>query len=268
MHLNSCLYECEIWHSRQKPKPHKFVHKHFMLYLDLSEVSALAERLKFFGTRDACLYSFKEADYLPDCAEPSLEKRIRNFAALHNITGIEKIKVLTNVRTAGYIFNPVSFFFCFDRDGRQIGCLVEVGNTFKEKKLYFIKAEGEARLFDRQKKQFYVSPFTELDQDFLFDIEVPEQSFKISIDTLQAEEPIVMAGFRGKKQELTDKSLLAMTLRYPLAPLRVIALIHLHALLLWLKKVPYHRKEENAEQQTEVLNPHRSIEKTIEGTQA
>ncbi|MBI1269557.1 DUF1365 family protein [bacterium] len=263
MQLDSCIYECEIWHSRQKPKPHKFVHKHFMLYLDLGEVSALAERLKFFSTRDSCLYSFKEADYLPGYEGPSLEKKIRNFAALHQITGIEKIKVLTNVRTGGYIFNPVTFFFCFDRDGRRIGCIVEVGNTFKEKKLYALKAEGEARLVDRQKKQFYVSPFTELDQDFVFDIEVPGQSFKMTINTLQAEEPVVMAGFWGKREELTDKSLLAMTLRYPLAPLRVIALIHLHALLLWLKRTPYHRKEENAEQQTGVLNPHRSIEKTI-----
>lgn len=268
MQLNSCIYECEIWHSRQNPKPHKFVHKHFMLYLDLEEISALNKRLKLFGTRGSTLYSFNEADYLPGYEEPSLERRIRNFAALHNITGIEKIKVLTNVRTVGYVFNPVTFFFCFDREGQNKACIVEVGNTFKEKKLYAIKAEGTARLLDRQKKQFYVSPFTELDQDFVFDIEVPGQSFKITINTLQAEEPIVMAGFRGKKQELTDKSLLAMTLRYPLAPLRVIALIHLHALILWLKRTPYHRKEDNAQQQTEVLNPHRSLEKTVEGTQA
>lgn len=266
MQLESCLYECEIWHSRQEPKPHKFVHKHFMLYLDLKEVSSLAKDLKLFGTANSKLYSFNEADHLPDQAGVSLEGRVRSFAAASGISDIERIMLLTNVRTFGYVFNPVSFFFCFDRDGRNKGCIVEVGNTFGEKKLYAVEVDARGRLLARQKKHFYVSPFTDLDQDFIFDIELPEETMRIKIDTLQADKPIVLAGFQGKRKELTDSKLLSMTLRYPLAPLRVITLIHLHALVLWLKGTPYHRKEENAEQQTEVLNPHKSIEKVIKGS--
>lgn len=266
MQLESCLYECEIWHSRQEPRPHKFVHRHFMLYLNLNEVSSLAKNSKLFGTDNSKLYSFRESDYLPDQAGLTLEDRVRSFAAASGIGDIKKIMLLTNVRTLGYVFNPVSFFFCFDKDGINRGCVVEVGNTFGEKKLYAVKADAAGMMQDRQKKHFYVSPFTELDQDFLFDIKLPGESIKIKIDTLQADTPIVIAGFHGERQELADSQLLSMTLRYPLAPLRVIALIHLHALLLWLKRTPYHRKEDNAHQQTEVLNPHKSIDKEIKGS--
>lgn len=266
MHLKSCIYESEIWHTRISPRMHKFKHKHFMLYLFLEELEQV-ENLRLFSSRSSALYSFKESDHIPEQirTSDSLADRVRSALLERGVKeNIHSISLLTNVRVAGYVFNPASFFFCFDERAKLLCCLVEVGNTFGEKKLYVVRPDQKGRLLDRQKKLFYVSPFTQLDQDFLFKINLPEDKLQISIDTMSGDSAVVVAGISGKRVELSDRTLLKEALRYPLAPLAVITLIHLHALLLWLKKVPHHKKEASIEQQVSVLHPHKSL---LTGTQ-
>jgi DUF1365 family protein len=173
---------------------------------------------------------------------------------------VQKVRLLTNVRFWGYVFNPVSFFFCFDKEQKPLCCVAEIGNTFGEKKLYFIAAQGEC-FQTRQTKLFYISPFTELNQDLVFDLALPSKSLSLKIQTYDGVQPVVTTYLRGQRALISDWNLLVLTLRYPFAPMRVIALIHLHALLLWLKRVPHHRKEENRDQQIAVLNPHPSLQK-------
>ena len=154
---------------------------------------------------------------------------------------------------ANYVFNPVSFFFCFGEDKKLLGCVVEVGNTFREKKVYLVRPDENGILRDRQKKFFYVSPFTELNDEFLFKISLPDEQINIGIDTVNAERTVISAGMSGRRLELNDSNIFGLTLRNPFATLRVIALIHLHAALLWLKGVPHRKKEELPEQQIAVL---------------
>lgn len=264
MPLTSCLYETEIWHLRKRPRPYSFRHKHFMLYLALDELDSLNSRLQLFKSQDRALYKFDEADHLPDATSTvSLVDRLRHFALENGIEpeSISRISLLTNVRVAGYVFNPVSFFFCTGSDDKPLCCVVEVGNTFGEKKAYLLKAdraEGNKFLGQRQ-KLFYVSPFTELEQTFDFKLILPDHALELLIDTVEDGVPIVKSGITGRRIELTDSNLWMLTLRYPLATATVIALIHWHALMLWLKRVPYRRKSDDLDKQVDVMRPHSSM---------
>jgi DUF1365 family protein len=232
-----------------------------MMYLDLDEVALLRTRSRLFGKHPLSLYRFSQADHLPDNQNVNaLQDRVR---ILVREKGVEEqvcsIRLLTNVRCFGYVFNPVSFFFCFDANEQALCCLVEVGNTFGEKKAYLLKQGSEAVFRDRQQKLFYISPFTKLSQDLVFDLSVPSDRIDMRIDTMDGSDKVVSASVHGTRLIFNDMNLLALTMRYPLAPLRVIALIHIHALLLWFKRTPHHRKEENIERQVSVMNPHYSL---------
>ncbi len=261
MSLASCLYECEIAHARQKPRQHSFLHRHFMMYLDLDEVESLRTTSRLFGRNWLSPYRFSQADHLPDNENVNdLQDRVRSVVRLKGVEEqIRSIRLLTNVRCFGYVFNPVSFFFCFDAAGQSLCCLVEIGNTFGEKKAYLLKRGREKVFRDRQQKLFYISPFTELAQDLVFDLSVPGDRIDMRVDTMDGQDKVVSASVRGKRLPFNDINLLALTMRYPLAPMRVIALIHIHALLLWLKRTPHHKKEDNIERQVAVMNPHYSL---------
>ncbi len=256
--MKSCLYECEIWHERKLPRLHAFTVRHFMFYLALSELSSKAVNSRLLGINRLNIFSFFEKDYLPDSSKQasSLTDRVRRAAKRLGIRDyISRINLLTNVRIFGYVFNPVSFYFCFGAEDRLLCCICEVGNTFGEKKVFLVEPDSNGLLRRRQKKFFYVSPFTELDQEFDFSIPVPGDGVSIRIDTLADETPIVRASLTGKRTALTDANLISMLLRYSWATAKVIALIHVHALLLCIKQVPFHRKEEKEEMQLDILNP-------------
>ena len=268
MPLESCIYECEISHSRKHPALHEFRHRHFMLFLSLSEIESIEKKLSLFSSKHISLYTFRQSDYIPQngSSSQSLINRVKAEAAGHGFDReIQNIQLLTNVRVANYVFNPISIFFCFGKSAELLCCIVEVGNTFGEKKTYLVKVDNDGQMIDRQKKLFYVSPFTDLDQDFVFKIDLPAERLRILIDTVAEDKPLVQAGISGKRLELSDENLFKLTIRYPLAPLRVIALIHLHALILWLKRIPHHKKEENTSQQLAVLNPHKSLRSRTQG---
>jgi DUF1365 family protein len=237
------------------------------MYIDLDELDGLQNRLSFFSKSWFSPYTFISDDYLPNSDQsPSLQERVRNFVGKAGVKEqIKSIRLLTNVRFCGYVFNPVSFFFCFDSEERAVCCLTEVGNTFGEKKGYVLLPSGGDRFRDRQEKLFYISPFTELNQDLVFNLAVPGGSVNLSIDTKRDEMTVVSSSLKGRRLSFTDANLLRLTLRYPMAPARVIALIHIHAFILWLKKTPYHRKEEHLEQQVAVLNPHYSLRRDGRG---
>ena len=160
----------------------------------------------------------------------------------------------------GYIFNPVSFYFCSDAAGTAVCAVVQVGNTFGELKPYCIPspdAGGGFRLVTP--KHFYVSPFSSLDLLFDFKLCVPGERLDIHIDDRDGDRRILLSALTGRRVALTNVRLCWLTLKYPLITLKVIFLIHWHALLLWLKRIPFHRKAEDAAKQRGVHRPHSSI---------
>ncbi|MCA9406075.1 MAG: DUF1365 domain-containing protein [Candidatus Omnitrophica bacterium] len=255
MELNSCLYRCEVMHDRLKPKRHKFTHSTFMFYLDLDEIDRVADRLKLFSRNRFNIYSFYDQDHM-EFDGRTVKDNVLAFLKKKDIDlPVEKIKLLTNVRTFGHIFNPVSFYFCFDRNDNPLCVVPEIGNTFREMKPYVISQDTlfNNQFKDRQTKHFYISPFIDLDVDMQFKIRIPGERLNIRIDDYRGEDRFLLTSLLGEQKALSNKNLFLYTLCFPFITLKVIGLIHFHAFCLWLKKIPFHAKEANMHLQKEVL---------------
>ena len=276
--MNSCLYECDVMHARFEPSAHRFSYRIFMFALDLDEVPDLARRLSFFSLGRPNLYSFREADYLPlheaghnpsgPAVQPDsgagLRARVEALAAAHgvNLAG-GRVLLVTLPRVLGYLFNPVSFYFCLDRDGRPAAAIAEVTNTFREMKPYFLRPDpaaasrGEFRL--RVPKHFYVSPFSDVDVAFDFHLQLPGDRLAVQIDDLTDGRRTLTSTLTGGRREVTSARLAWCTVKYPALTLRVITLIHWHALRLWLKRVPWFAKAARPADQRGLYRPHHSL---------
>jgi len=251
--MNSALYECSVMHHRLRPKVHRFSYRVFYLWLDLDELPALDKSLKLLASNRRGLFSIHDSDHL---SEPGrLKESILTFMAEGgiNTSGIESVCLLTFPRIFGYIFNPVCFYYAFDARGTPVCAVAEVTNTFHEKKRYLVpNVDRSDRFRLTTPKHFYVSPFSDLDVLFDFKLGVPAKSVEIHIDDKDADGTLLLTALTGNRRPLTDGSLLRCAATYPLLTLQVIILIHWHALLLWLKRLPWHRKSVRPELQTYV----------------
>ena len=171
-------------HHRFTPRAHRFDYRIFMFALDLDELDGLHRGLRLFSVNRRNLYSFREGDFLPADDRPAYPKtpattlKARVVAHLAergiDLTG-GRVMLVTLPRVAGYLFNPVSFYFCQDRHGQPVAALAEVTNTFREMKPFLLGPDtrqgGAFHL--RTPKYFYVSPFTDVDVAFDFTLRDP-----------------------------------------------------------------------------------------------
>lgn len=281
--MSSCLYECDVMHARFAPRTHRFVYRIFLFALDLDELPALHRRLPLFSVNRPNLYSFRETDYLPahepvhNASRPqparhaagdrprSLKQRVIDHLAARGVDlAGGRVVLVTLPRIFGYLFNPVSFYFCYDRHGACIAALAEVTNTFREMKPYFLgpatRTDGAFRL--RVPKHFYVSPFSDVDVEFDFMLRPPDARLAVQIDDHTGGRRMLTSTLTGPRRALTGARLAWFTVKYPLLTLRIIALIHWHALLLWLKKIPWFAKAGRAAEQRDLYRPHASLAPT------
>ena len=254
-------------HHRLSPRTHRFEYGLFLLSVDLDELPVLSRRLRFLGWNRRNLYELRDRDHLEYPGSHSargLKNSVRAWLASESVEVPEDVRMtlVTLPRIAGYVFNPVSFFFLETRGGEPIGAVAEVGNTFGELKPYFIPSEprGDGRFSRVVPKQFYVSPFSDLEVLFDFRLRRPGERLAIAInDVTPGGRTLLVSTLRGDRIPLTDGQLLRLTLRYPLVTLRVMTLIHWQALQLWRKKLPWHRKADGLEAQRGVFRPHGSL---------
>lgn len=257
----SCLYECTVMHHRLTPREHRFRYRIFLFALDLDEIDAVAGRVRGFSHNRRNVYSFRDSDHF-DGGPGAIKDKLVAYLAENGVPFPEGGRVLfvTLPRVFGYVFNPVSFFFCSDAAGRPHSAVVQVGNTFGERKLYLLPQPTGADAFRLvTPKHFYVSPFTSLELHFDFKLRVPGEALEIHIDDRDADRRVLLTALTGRRAPLTTARLAWFTLKYPLVTLRVIFLIHWNALLLWLKRVPWFAKAAGREFQREVMHPHRSL---------
>lgn len=251
-------------HRRIHPKRNEFFYRVFLFCLDLDEVDRLAGTRSWgglVGWNRAGIFSFYNKDHLGKISDAALRPRIDAWLSERGVPRPAKILYLTNLRIFGYVFNPISIFFCFDALDEPLASVAQVGNTFGEQKLYLVPAASAGRegWEIRTPKEFYVSPFSDLDMAFDFRFRVPGKTLHIRIDDWQGEKQILISRLTGKEATLCAANLFWFLGKYPLLTLRIIFLIHWHALLLWLKKIPHHRKESNPHLQRGILNPGKEL---------
>jgi uncharacterized protein len=156
-----------------------------------------------------------------------------------------RITLVTNLRSFGYVFNPASFFLCRDRTGELAAVIVEVHNTHGERHLYVLRGgQTEAGFVDSMEKAFYVSPFIEMAGRYTVRVRDEADRLRITINEGQDEGPLLHTSLDLRRRRLSDRMVLRMALRYPLINHKTTALIHWHALRLWLRGAPFHRHRE------------------------
>jgi DUF1365 family protein len=233
-----------------------------MFYLDLDELEQINSKIKLIGYNSFNYFNFRDKDHLqlpkekPDTSK-SIRTHLEDYLSQNNLNvPIGRIMLLTNLATLGYQFNPVSFYFIYDTNNQPLCSVVEVGNTYREMKPYFISQSNlDHSVFKyRTKKLFYVSPFIAHDIDFDFNLSIPSETLNLKIDDYKSDNQFFSAALSGERKTLTNRNVIRYELLFPLITLRVIILIHWQAFKIWSKKIRYYRKDDFPELQVGVHN--------------
>jgi DUF1365 family protein len=246
----SGLYVGTIRHRRLSPKPNAFQYGLYQLLIDLDELPELDRELRLLSHNRPNVTAFYDTDHMgrPAAPVPVREKLSRWLARRGKRLGDGPVLLLTNPRVLGYVFNPVSYFFCLDTNGDLRFVVAEVNNTFGETYCYLLddgEPMGGRAVRSRRDKVFHVSPFISMvDISYDWILTPPEDHLTVHIDEFERGEKFFDATLNLERRSLTDRSLANVLLRHPHLTARTVYLIHRQALRLWLKRVPVFRKPE------------------------
>ncbi|MGQ9368654.1 DUF1365 domain-containing protein [Azospirillum sp. ST 5-10] len=230
----SGLYPGTVVHHRLRPVRHRLRYRVFSLLLDLDELPELDRRLRLFAHNRFALTAFHDRDH--GDGRPARAWADAQLAAAGLPAG-GPVRVLCFPRLLGYVFNPLSVWFCHRPDGGLAAVLHEVSNTFGQRHTYAIPAAADADGLVRQScaKGFYVSPFMDMETAYHFRIRPPGDTVAVAIRQTDAAGTVLHAALAGRRVELSDRALAAAWLRHPLMTAKVTAAIHWEALRLWRK---------------------------------
>lgn len=239
----AALYRCRVLHERLLPFRHKFDYRVFSLLLDLDTLPAFAANSRLFRHNRFGLLSFFDKDHGPRDGSP-LRPWVEAILHQHGLQhAAARITIFCFPRLYGYVFNPLSVYFCHDAQGRLGAILYEVKNTFGDQHGYLIAVtEQDGVLHHGAPKQFHVSPFMPLSGDYQFSILPPGEKIAIHIRHDGPEGPRLIATQTGRREACTDGAMLKAMLRHPLMTLKVMAAIHWEALHLWRKGAHFFRR--------------------------
>ena len=252
---SSCIYTGQVIHKRFKPKEHIFNYKVFSLLIDLSELNKLENELTFFSYNKFNILSFYDIDHGPRDGT-SLTSWVKKNLNSNKINSENiKIKLLCYPRVWGYVFNPLSVFFVFDKKSNLISILYEVKNTFGEQHTYIFKINNENQILEHYcNKKFHVSPFIEMDCQYFFKILKPGDKLSVIIDQYDKDGKILFASQDGVRNDLNSKQLIKSYIKHPLMTLKIISAIHFEAFKLWLKGIRLVKKKFNIKNNLTVEN--------------
>lgn len=230
MSLNSAIYVGHVVHQRHRPKKHSLRYRVFSVLIDLDELPAL-DGLRWFAHNKAALFSFRDADHADG---GNLRNWVSAQLAGEGLPAPGRIRLLCYPRILGYVFNPLTVWYCDDAAGAPLATIYEVHNTFGERHTYVLPSAADRQEAD---KAFYVSPFIDMNCHYAFKLSAPDEKILVAINETQDGAPLLYAGFTGKRRDFTDATLLKLFFSHPLMTLKVTAGIHFEAIRLILKGI-------------------------------
>ncbi|MBV6762371.1 DUF1365 domain-containing protein [Rhodococcus sp. USK10] len=239
------IYSTRIRHARTEPVRNSFEYASYSWYVDVDALPRLPRWLGPFAR-------FRAEDHFepdPAAAADTLRSRVDAFLAGH---GVDlrggRVTALVNARVLGYVFNPLSVYWCHDADGSLRCVIAEVHNTYGQRHGYLIRPDGDDRA--EVDKQFYVSPFN--DVSGRYDMRFPEPGDTLSLNVVLHRDghgPFT-ATVRGTRQPATSRTVLRTQLRTPLAPLVVSARIRIQGITLWARGLPVMARPDGRQKET------------------
>lgn len=240
---HSALYVGTVRHRRFDRVRHAFAVRLYFVYLDLDELdAAFAGRWLWSAKRPAPL-RFRRADYFGDAARP-LGDCVRE--AVQQALGERPdgaVRVLTNLRCFGYAFNPVTFYYCFDRQERLVAVLAEITNTPWGERHHYVVGRGAqegASIGGAFAKTFHVSPFQPMTQQYRWAVSTPGERLGVQMENHMDGQLVFDATLAMERRAWTPGNLRRALLRHPWMTAKVIAMIYWHAFLLWCKRATFH----------------------------
>lgn len=236
------LFHGSVAHTRVTPREHAFCYPSLFICFPLSRLQQLESRL--FGLNRFNLFSFNESDHGDGV---DVRRWIRSVLANEKVTEADgEIWLMTMPRIIGFVFNPVSFWWCHDKNGGLRALVCEVNNTFGERHCYLLMSSDRGVITEKTllscKKMFHVSPFFEVKGEYRFRFSGDEGRRTVAIDYHESDTASLKTVVTGKASPLTDKALLKTFFSFGLATLMVVIRINWQALRLLAKRIPFHKK--------------------------
>jgi len=233
------LYATTVRHVRREPVRHDFTLRSYTWLVDLDALPELGRLTR--------LASFEARDHLERDAPGSLRQKVDAFLATEDVDlQGGRIVMLAQARVGGYVFNPISLYWCHRTDGGLECVVVEVQNTYGDRHAYLVRTDEQGRA--RTDKALYVSPFNDVDGHYDLVVPEPDERLRTSVVLQRQGRPPFVAVMSGRAHDLTTARLLRVSLTRPLEPLTVMAKIKAHGIVLWLHRLPVrprppHRQE-------------------------
>lgn len=239
------LYHGTVTHKRLTPFKHDLTYRVFSLLLDVDALDSTADRLRLFSHNRAGILSFHDKDHGPRDGSP-LRPWLNRVLAEHGFDLQNcPVRLLTFPRLWGYVFNPLSVYYCYNRSHRLAAVLYHVGNTFGQWHGYLLPvAPGhDGPVMQQTDKVFHVSPFMPVDGLYRFTLSPPGDTMSLLIRYQDDRgNDRLTATHTAQRSDLTDTTLAAALMKHPLMSFKVIAGIHWEALKLWKKGAKFHPK--------------------------
>lgn len=240
------LYTGTVMHARMKPVAHRFSYNVFNMLVDIDRLEELQSSNRWFSYNRTNLLSIHDRDHgLRDGSSLRQSVDTALIEAGLDLTGGTTL-LLCYPRVLGYVFNPLSVYYCHDRNGQLRALIYEVRNTFGEMHSYVAPIEdGDRRtsgIRQERDKLFYVSPFIDMPMRYHFRLTEPNEQINVRILETDSNGPLLAATFTGQRELLNDRTILAACARIPFLTIKVITTIHFEALRLWLKGAPFFRR--------------------------
>jgi hypothetical protein len=239
------LYSGEVMHARMKPKEHRFTYDVFCLLIDIDRLQDAGRQAAAFSVNRFNLLSFRPSDHGDGSGD--LRGHMDRLLAEAGVDATGgRAWLLCYPRMLGFVFNPISVYFIYNRAGALAALIYEVRNTFGEMHTYVAPIEegqlSEAGVRQERNKLFYVSPFMDMPMRYRFRVLPPGERVNVRILETDGEGPILAAMFTGRQRRLTSWAVVKSCARLPFMTLKVVAGIHYEAARLWLKGITFYNR--------------------------